>query len=131
MGTMGGKVKTVNGGRIRKVTITEIEDEKEWTWPDPATVEEEVVEDAKVMEKTTDEIFAMLEDVVTDWKIKLEVAVGDGLKRIKKASKEKKAMMKYLPGDDINDAPNILAKAKEEIINEWKTEVARCITETH
>merc|ERR1712098_286067 len=56
---------------------------------------------------------------------------GDGLKRIKKASKEKKTMMKYLPGDDIKDRSNILAKAKEEIINEWKNEVARCITETH
>merc|ERR1712133_326689 len=107
--TMGGKVKAVNGGRIRKVTITEIEDGKEWNWPDAGAMEDEaVVDEMKVLEKTTEEMFAMLDDVITDWKIKLEVVVGDGLKRIKKAS-----------------------KAKEEIINEWKNEVARSITETH
>merc|ERR1712240_49017 len=130
--TMGGKVKAVNGGRIRKVTITEIEDGKEWNWPDAAPLEDEAtVDEVMVVDKTTDEMFAMLDDVITDWKIKLEVVVGDGLKRIKKASKEKKTMMKCLPGDDIKDRSNILAKAKEEIINEWKNEVARCITDTH
>merc|ERR1711890_215425 len=102
-----------------------------WEEKSRLCVEEEVVEEVKVVEKTTEEMFAMLEDVITDWKIKLEVVVGDGLKRIKKASKEKKSMMKYLPGEDVKDASNILAKAKEEIINEWKNEVARCMAETH
>merc|ERR1712080_150774 len=103
----------------------------EENWLENGGVEEEVVEEVKVVEKTTEEMFAMLKDVITDWKIKLEVVVGDGLKRIKKASKEKKSMMKYLPGEDVKDASNILAKAKEEIINEWKNEVARCMAETH
>ena len=93
---MAGKV-SVNGGRIRKVTITEIEDEKEWNWPDPATLEEG--KNDIIIEKTTDEIFDELDNVVQDWKKKLEFVVADGLKKIKRSTKEKKTMMKYLPGD--------------------------------
>ena len=129
---MGGKAKVVNGGRIRKVTITEIEDVEEWSWPDPGNLEEkEDYIDEVVIEKTTDEVFAALEDVVTDWKIKLEVVVGDGLKKIKKASREKKAMMKHLPGDQVQKGSGVLVKAKEEILNDWKKEVARTVKETH
>ena len=94
---MAGKV-SVNGGRIRKVTITEIEDEKEWNWPDPGTLVEEDAKDI-IIEKTTEEIFDELENVVQDWKKKLEFVVADGLKKIKRSTKEKKTMMKYLPGD--------------------------------
>ena len=129
---MGGKAKVVNGGRIRKVTITEIEEGEEWSWPDPGNLEEkEDYIDEVVIEKTTDEVFAALEDVVTDWKIKLEVVVGDGLKKIKKASREKKAMMKHLPGDGVQKGSGVLVKAKEEILNDWKKEVARTVKETH
>ena len=129
---MGGKAKVVNGGRIRKVTITEIEDNEDWSWPDPGNLEEkEDYIDEVVIEKTTDEVFAALEDVVTDWKIKLEVVVGDGLKKIKKASREKKAMMKHLPGDQVQKGSGVLVKAKEEILNDWKKEVARTVKETH
>ena len=129
---MGGKAKVVNGGRIRKVTITEIEDVEDWSWPDPGNLEErEDIIDEVVIEKTTDEVFAALEDVVTDWKIKLEVVVGDGLKKIKKASREKKAMMKHLPGDQVQKGSGVLVKAKEEILNDWKKEVARTVKETH
>ena len=129
---MGGKAKVVNGGRIRKVTITEIEDVEDWSWPDPGNLEEkEDYIDEVVIEKTTDEVFAALEDVVTDWKIKLEVVVGDGLKKIKKASREKKAMMKHLPGDQVQKGSGVLVKAKEEILNDWKKEVARTVKETH
>ena len=128
---MGGKAKVVNGGRIRKVTITEIEDEEDWSWPDPGNLEEKEDIDEVVIEKTTDEVFAALEDVVTDWKIKLEVVVGDGLKKIKKASREKKAMMKHLPGDQVQKGSGVLVKAKEEILNDWKKEVARTVKETH
>ena len=128
---MGGKAKVVNGGRIRKVTITEIEDEEDWSWPDPGNPEEKEDIDEVVIEKTTDEVFAALEDVVTDWKIKLEVVVGDGLKKIKKASREKKAMMKHLPGDQVQKGSGVLVKAKEEILNDWKKEVARTVKETH
>ena len=129
---MGGKAKVVNGGRIRKVTITEIEDVEDWSWPDPGNLEEkEDIIDEVVIEKTTDEVFAALEDVVTDWKIKLEVVVGDGLKKIKKASREKKAMMKHLPGDQVQKGSGVLVRAKEEILNDWKKEVARTVKETH
>ena len=128
---MGGKAKVVNGGRIRKVTITEIEDEEDWSWPDPGNLEEKEDIDEVVIEKTTDEVFAALEDVVTDWKIKLEVVVGDGLKKIKRASREKKAMMKHLPGDQVQKGSGVLVKAKEEILNDWKKEVARTVKETH
>ena len=128
---MGGKAKVVNGGRIRKVTITEIEDGEDWSWPDPGNLEEKEDIDEVVIEKTTDEVFAALEDVVTDWKIKLEVVVGDGLKKIKKASREKKAMMKHLPGDQVQKGSGVLVKAKEEILNDWKKEVARTVKETH
>ena len=129
---MGGKAKVVNGGRIRKVTITEIEEGENWSWPDPGNLEEkEDYIDEVVIEKTTDEVFAALEDVVTDWKIKLEVVVGDGLKKIKKASREKKAMMKHLPGDQVQKGSGVLVKAKEEILNDWKKEVARTVKETH
>jgi len=130
---MGGKAKVVNGGRIRKVTITEIEDGQDWSWPDPGNIEEDRSEDIDevIIEKTTDEVFAALEDVVTDWKIKLEVVVGDGLKKIKKASREKKAMMKHLPGDDVQKGSGVLVKAKEEILNDWKKEVAKTVKDTH
>ena len=131
---MGGKAKVVNGGRIRKVTITEIEDGQDWSWPDPGNIEEDVTAediDEVIIEKTTDEVFAALEDVVTDWKIKLEVVVGDGLKKIKKASREKKAMMKHLPGDGVQKGSGVLVKAKEEILNDWKKEVARTVKDTH
>lgn len=88
------ETKAVNGGRIRKVTITEIENEQEWNWP-----EEE--QGGGVMTKTTDEIFGDLDEVVQDWKKKLESIIADGLKTIKKTTKEKKTMMKYLPGDSL------------------------------
>merc|ERR1712226_1741004 len=115
---MGGKAKVVNGGRIRKVTITEIEDGQDWSWPDPGNIEDIIDEsediDEVIIEKTTEEVFAALEDVV-----------GDGLKKIKKASKEKKAMMKHLPGDGVQKGSGVLVKAKEEILNDWKKEVAK------
>ena len=88
------ETKAVNGGRIRKVTITEIENEQEWNWP-----EEEQA--GAVMTKTTEEIFGHLDEVVQDWKKKLESIVADGLKTIKKTTKEKKTLMKYLPGDSL------------------------------
>ena len=88
------ETKAVNGGRIRKVTITEIENEQEWNWP-----EEE--QGGAVMTKTTDEIFGDLDEVVQDWKKKLESIIADGLKTIKKTTKEKMTMMKYLPGDSL------------------------------
>ena len=51
--------------------------------------------------KPTEEVFEDLENVVQDWKKKLEVIVAEGLRAIKKTTKEKKLMMKYLPGDGL------------------------------
>lgn len=115
------------------MTITEIEEGKEWNWPDPGNIEDDSAKYAEedIIEKTTDEVFAALEDVVTDWKIKLEVVVGDGLKKIKKASREKKSMMKHLPGDGVKKGNAVISKAKEEILNDWKAEVAKTVKETH
>lgn len=125
-----GKAKVVNGGRIRRVTITEIDnEEQELNWTKKGKENDKTEEE--VIEKTTDEIFAALDDVVTDWKIKLEVIVGDGLKKIKKASREKKAMMKYLPGDQAKSGSSTLVKAKADILNDWKVEVAKTVKETH
>ena len=51
--------------------------------------------------KSTDEIFDDLEAVVQGWKKNLELIVAEGLKTIKKTTKERKMMMKYLPGDGL------------------------------
>ena len=51
--------------------------------------------------KSADEVFDELENVVQDWKKQLEVIVAEGLKTIKKTTKERKMMMKYLPGDSL------------------------------
>ena len=90
----------VNGGRIRKVTITEIENDQEWDWPETGCLDQ-TQSDAVLTTKTTNEIFNGLDDVVQNWKEKLESIVADGLKTIKKTTKEKKTMMKYLPGDSL------------------------------
>ena len=71
---------------------------QEWNWPDPGCLDETEPEEKL---KTTDEVFEELENVVQDWKKQLEVIVADGLKTIKKTTKEKKMMMKYLPGDGL------------------------------
>ena len=44
-------------------------------------------------------MFNELDGLVADWKKRLEFIVADGLKKIKRSTKEKKTMMKYLPGD--------------------------------
>ena len=77
----------LNGGRIRKVTITEVEEDGKM---DPKPMNKE---------KSTDEIFTEVDKMITDWKSNLEVVVGEGLKKIKKICKEKKIMIKYIPGD--------------------------------
>ena len=107
--------KILNSGRIRKVTITEIENEEvkkdfldlmniiffpkqEWSWPDPGCFEEY---EPETKMKSTEEVFEVLDDVVQDWKKQLEVIVAEGLKTIKKTTREKKMKMKYLPGDGL------------------------------
>ena len=88
---------SANGGRIRRVTITEIGDEKEMEWPENSPNKETFEE--MITEKNADEIFDELENIVQNWKKKLEIVVADGLRTIKRSTKEKKMMMKYLPGE--------------------------------
>ena len=71
---------------------------QEWSWPDPGCFEE--YEPATKM-KSTEEVFEVLDNVVQDWKKQLEVIVAEGLKTIKKTTREKKMKMKYLPGDGL------------------------------
>jgi len=125
---MAGKV-SANGGRIRKVTITEIEDEKEWNWPDPGTLDESKTD--IIIEKTTEEIFDELDNVVQDWKKKLEFVVADGLRKIKRSTKEKKTMMKYLPGEGTVKGSKAIEKAKGQILAEWKDDINKAIDVTH
>jgi len=127
---MAGKV-SVNGGRIRKVTITEIEDENEWNWPDPCLFEEEEDINDIIIEKTTEEIFEELDNVVQDWKKKLEFVVADGLKKIKRSTKEKKMMMKYLPGEGTVKGSKSIEKAKGQILADWKDDINKAIDATH
>jgi len=125
---MAGK-GSVNGGRIRKGTITEIEDEKECNWPAPCLFEEDT--DDIIIEKTTEEIFDELDNVVQDWKKKLEFVVADGLKKIKRSTKEKKMMMKYLPGEGTVKGSKSIEKAKSQILAEWKDDINKAIDATH
>jgi len=120
----------VNGGRIRKVTITEIENDQEWDWPETGCLDQ-TQSDAVLTTKTTSEIFNGLDDVVQNWKEKLESIVADGLKTIKKTTKEKKTMMKYLPGDSLIGGSHVTLKARCQILSEWKDDIDKAIDATH
>jgi len=120
--------KILNSGRIRKVTITEIENEEEWSWPDPGCFEEY---EPETKMKSTEEVFEVLDNVVQDWKKQLEVIVADGLKTIKKTTREKKMKMKYLPGDGLIGGSNATLQARCEIISEWKNDITAAIDATH
>ena len=54
---------------------------------------------------SSEDIFKALDEAVHDWKSKLEVAVGEGLKRLRRSTKDNKLKMQYLPGNDKNDKP--------------------------
>lgn len=128
---MATKISKINGGRIRKVTITEIENEEEWNWPDPGCFEEVEPEEPEITMKPTEEVFEDLENVVQDWKKQLEVIVAEGLRTIKKTTKEKKLMMKYLPGDGLIGGSNATLKARCQILTEWKDDITSAINSTH
>ena len=55
----------------------------------------------------------------------LKVIIGEGLKKLRKASKEKKMMMKYLPGDRRINA------AKKDIAKDWKIDFQKGFGTTH
>merc|ERR1711913_133506 len=116
----------VNGGRIRKVTITEIENDQEWNWPETGCLDQ-TQSDAVLTTKTTSEIFNGLDDVVQNWKEKLESIVAEGLK----TTKEKKIMMKYLPGDSLIGGSHVTLKARCQILSEWKDDIDKAIDATH
>ena len=112
--------------RERKVTITELSDEEDdgdWTFvddPKSAVIESVITVD-------TDEAFRQLDDVVQDWKSKLELLVGEGLKKLRKNGKDKKLMMKYLPegGKQKN-----LDEAKAAVYKDWKNEFNQVLGQT-
>jgi len=105
--------------RTRRVTITEVVDENvDWDRLDDGDeFHEEELEDV-------DEIFQLLSDVVDDWKLKLEWVVAEGLKKMRRSTKEKKTMMKYLPGN------KLVGPAKESILLEWKSEFVKTLGST-
>jgi len=74
----------------------------------------------------TEEVFQILDDVIQDWKIKLECIVGDGLKKLRKAGKEKKLMIKYLPGE-YSDSGRKLGAPKAAIMKDWKTDFTQIV----
>merc|ERR1712227_805478 len=103
----------------------------EWNWPDPGCFEEANPEEPEETMKPTEEVFEDLENVVQDWKKKLEVIVAEGLRAIKKTTKEKKLMMKYLPGDGLIGGSNATLKARCQILTEWKDDITSAINSTH
>ena len=50
---------------------------------------------------------------------------GDGLKKLRKSNKERRLMMKYLPGD------KKLREAKIDIAKEWKIDFQKAFGTTH
>lgn len=110
---------TTTTTRTRRVTITEIIDETDdWDVIDAKeSLHDEDLEDV-------DEMFQTLSDVVDDWKIKLEWIVAEGLKKMRKSCKEKKTMMKYLPGT------KLVGPAKESILMEWRSEFVKTLGKT-
>jgi len=100
--------------RTRKVTITEITDESNFD-----------ENDLDVDDLNADELHKSFETVIEDWKIKMEVIIGDGLKKLRKSNKERRLMMKYLPGD------KKIQQAKTEIAKDWKIDFQKAFGTTH
>ena len=109
--------------RTRKVTITEFtENNGDWAMIDN-TVEDFYEEPIMI---NMEEAFEMLDELVQGWKGKLEDIIGNGLKQLRKNNKEKKLMMKYLPGESEN-----IQQAKIDIFKDWKIRFNKTIGETH
>ena len=65
-----------------------------------------------------DEAFQLLDDMVADWKTKLEAVVGEGLKKMRKNGKDKRAMAKYIPGQGnkmTDEAKAAILKVKSKL----------------
>merc|ERR1712110_1357241 len=96
----------------KKCTITEITD---------ADFEDSFEED----DIDVDELSKAFDNVIEDWKIKMEVIIGEGLKGLRKSHKERKLMMKYLPGD------RKVYAAKQDIAKNWKIDFQKGFGTTH
>lgn len=108
--------------RTRRVTITEITDDAEADW---TFVNDDLTED----DFTADELYRLFEDITEDWKLKMEVIVGEGLKKLRKSAKDKRLMMKYLPGE--RDHGKRLGEAKLAIIKDLKLDFQKALGSTH
>jgi hypothetical protein len=109
----------VENNRTRKVTITEITEDSsaaDWSLDD-------LNDDTDDLD--TDEIHKIFENILEDWKIKMEVIIGDGLKKLRKSNKERRLMLKYLPGDK-----KVLA-AKKTTVKDWKIDFQKGLGSTH
>ena len=111
--------------RTRKVTVTEITEEiDDWEMvtgsdedgatytddvempADDSSEGEDVFDDDYSNERAAtpskmipmDEALQLLDDMVANWKTKLEAVVGEGLKKLRKNGKEKRMMALYMPG---------------------------------
>ena len=114
-------VLEARSGRPRKF-ITEIFSGSDDPMYDDVPFDES--DEEAVME--TEEVFQILDDVIQDWKIKLECIVGDGLKKLRKAGKEKKLMIKYLPGEH-SESGRKLGAPKAAIMKDWKTDFTQIV----
>jgi len=114
-------VLEARSGRPRKF-ITEIFSGMDDPMYDDVPFDES--DEEAVME--TEEAFQILDDVIQDWKIKLECIVGDGLKKLRKAGKEKKLMIKYLPGEN-SETGRKLGAPKAAIMKDWKTDFTQIV----
>jgi len=96
----------------KKCTITEITDDdfEDYFEEDDINVEE---------------LSKAFDNVIEDWKIKMEVIIGEGLKKLRKSHKERKLMMKYLPGD------RKIFAAKQAIAKDWKIDFQKGFGTTH
>jgi len=97
----------------KKATITDITD---------LDLFEDEIQD---MDLDVDVLGKAFENVIDDWKIKMEVIIGDGLKKLRKSQKDRKLMMKYLPGNKKVQA------AKEDIVKDWKIDFQKSFGTTH
>lgn len=141
--------------RTRKVTVTEIteeiedwemvtgSDEDEGTTTDTDNEEvsdeessdgEDAFDDDQDDERAetpsemipVDEAFQMLDDMVADWKTKLEAVVGEGLKKLRRNGKDKRTLAKYIPGQQ----NRITDEAKAAILREWLSEFKSTLAQT-
>jgi len=128
--TGSGEAET-GSGRTRRVTISEItaEEDNEWMMVQDTDSTDTISsggsssEDESIL--TTDEIFQILDESVQDWKTNLEVAVGEGLKKLRKSTKDSKLKIKYLPGESVGNKK--LIAPKNLVLKEWKDEFEAAI----